>query len=129
MGDLENIGDVFDVEVVFYCFDNDICIGNFELVSWFVFNDNWDVYMWVSCLELDIWYYILVDGVFIDFGDEEGVFGLCLISIDVDDVFNEWCDVFYLGVVLFGDIISMNIFYGNYCVDSNNDFFSLNFVV
>ena len=129
LGDPENTGDAFDVEVALYRSDNDTCTGNLELVSWSAPNDNRDVYMRVSCPEPDTRYYILVDGAFTDPGDEEGVFGLRLISTDVDDAPNERCDALHLGAVPPGDTISTNTLYGNYCADSNNDPFSPNFVV
>ncbi|MBV6655592.1 MAG: SprB repeat-containing protein, partial [Mameliella sp.] len=62
-------------------------------------------------------------------GDEEGVFGLRLISTDVDDAPNERCDALPLGAVPPGDTIGTNTLYGNYCADSNSDPFSPNFVV
>lgn len=129
LGDPENTGDAFDVEVALYRSDNDTCTGNLELVSWSAPNDNRDVYMRVSCPDPDTRYYILVDGAFTDPGDEEGVFGLRLISTDVDDAPNERCDALPLGAVPAGDTISTNTFYGNYCADSNGDPFSPNFVV
>ncbi len=129
LGDPENTGDAFDVEVALYRSDNDTCTGNLELVSWSAPNDNRDVYMRVSCPEPDTRYYILVDGAFTDPGDEEGVFGLRLISTDVDDAPNERCDALHLGAVPPGDTIGTNTLYGNYCADSNNDPFSPDFVV
>lgn len=129
LGDPENTGDAFDVEVALYRSDNDTCTGNLELVSWSAPTDMRDVYMRVSCPEPDTRYYILVDGAFTNPGDEEGVFGLRLISTDVDDAPNERCDALMLGAVPEGDTISTDTFYGNYCADSNNDPFSPDFVV
>lgn len=129
LGDPENTGDAFDAQVAVYQSDNDTCTGNLQLISWESPNDSKDVYKRFSCPQPNTRYYILVDGAFSDPGDEEGVFGLRLISTDIDDAPNERCDALPLGAVPPGDTLFVDQSYGNYCADSNNDPFSPNFVV
>lgn len=129
LDDPENTGDNFDLQVAVYESDNGACDGGLNLLSWISPNNTSDAFLTFLCPSPNTTYYVLVDGAISGPGSEEGVFGLQVINIDVDDAPDEACDAIDLGPVPEGGSVGLDNMVANFCATSVGDPFSPNYVV
>ncbi len=129
LNDPQATGDEFDIQLAVYSSDDNSCSGNLNLESWTSPNDSYDATLQFRCPQPNTTYFVLVDGAFSATGSEEGLFGLDVISIDVDDAPDERCDALMLGEVPEGGSVGLDAPVANFCAASVNDPFSPEFVV
>lgn len=129
LSDPEIAGDSLDIQMAVYGTDNNACDGSFNLLSWSSPNNSYDVFMNFRCPQPNTTYYVLIDGAFTVSGSEEGLFGLQVINVGVQDAPDERCDALMLGAVPDGGSVSLPEPVGNLCATSVGDPFSPNFVV
>ncbi len=130
LSDPENAGDSLHIQLAVYGTDNNACDGTFSLLdwSWVMANDNYDVFLNFPCSRPNTTYYVLVDGAFSAPGSEQGIFGLEVSSVGVEEAPDLRCDAFDLGTVPEGGSVSLPQPLGNFCATSTGDPFSPNFV-
>jgi gliding motility-associated-like protein len=126
--DPENTGQEIDIQMALYVSDNNACDGNMSLVAAAVDNFTFDLRMEGRCLMPNTTYFLLVDG---DSGQPnvgQGVFGLQLTAVDVEEGADARCDAEALGAVPPGGSVSTPAPRANYCATDTGDPFVQAFV-
>jgi len=130
LSDPEMAGDSLHIQLAVYGTDNNACDGNFSLLdwSWVMNNASYDVFLNFPCSRPNTTYYVLVDGAFSAPGSEQGIFGLQVINVGVQEAPDLRCDALDLGQVPEGGSVGLPEPLGNFCATSTGDPFSPNFV-
>lgn len=127
LNDPEGTGEEIDVQIAAYATDNGACDGNMTLIGSVTDNNTTDGRLKLTCLDPNTTYFILVDGAPTTDETIQGVFGIQVRNIGVQEGGNLRCEAEDFGPIPVDGSVTIGP-RANFCADDSDDPFVSAFV-